>query len=851
MFNYLKEYLLPYFSYPLVLMLALFLQHRMLENNLNIQVSSFAPVIMGAIIIAILEFVIPYHKKWHPRLKELRTDISYTIFVQILLPKLLGFLVVIGILEHVQHEGLVIESLWPHQWHVVFQVMAMMIIAEFLRYWLHRAAHTWKPLWRLHAVHHSPKKLYWLNTSRFHPLEKGIQFLFDSLPFIFLGVSAEVLSIYFVFYALNGFFQHSNINLRMGFLNYIISSAELHRWHHSKLYKQSGNNFGNNLIIWDIIFGSRFLPNNQKVQDLGLYNRAYPMTFTKQMMSPLTPGIEHEETLLLGIKDIYMNCKVKVGVLLAKFIYRIPFEASLASPAKYQQKVLTKIIGGNQHTAYGKAHGFDRIIDHKSFIENIPIQQYEHLQKYIEEQELTKQNCLTDERPIFYAATSGTTGKPKYIPVLKTTLKQHKKSLAIFATVQSNVAENAFGGRLLAIPGAYREGVMKGESTYGAISGLLYYLMPHYLQNKYIVPNEIFGLQDYELKYRLIVRLAIQHPNISYMVSANPSTFLKLIDIVNEELGSLADELEAGSFKGIDKLPSEVRKITEGLLISSKERATLLRELKNKHTKIQFSDLWPNLKLVVTWTCGSTSIAVRRLKEILSKQTQILELGYLSSEFRGTITFEDTGSSGVPTIHDNYYEFIESKDYEKGVRETLQVNQLDVGKQYYIIITTPAGLYRYFMNDIIEVTGYRKNTPLIRFVQKGKGVTNITGEKLSEQQLMMAVEEINKEKNISIPFYIALTKVESSHYILYLEADIDTDEYSLVIDEKLQILNSEYQSKRASGRLNPLIARCLKLGTGEKYKSFSIANGCRESQFKYLLLQNEDDCNFPFDKFII
>ena len=170
----------------------------------------------------------------------------------------------------------------------------MLLAADFLRYWMHRAFHRFAPLWRLHAVHHSPHRLYWLNVGRFHPFEKAIQYLADALPFIVLGVTQPVLAVYFVFFAINGFFQHSNCSVRLGPLNYIVSGPELHRWHHSQRAAESDTNFGNNLIIWDLLFGTRFLPADREVGPLGLRNRTYPLDFLAQLTSPFVtdPGAD-------------------------------------------------------------------------------------------------------------------------------------------------------------------------------------------------------------------------------------------------------------------------------------------------------------------------------------------------------------------------------------------------------------------------------------------------------------------------------------------------------------------------------------------------------------------------------
>ena len=95
---------------------------------------------------------------------------------------------------------------------------------------------------------------------------------------------------------------------------------------------------------------------------------------------------------------------------------------------------------------------------------------------------------------------------------------------------------------------------------------------------------------------------------------------------------------------------------------------------------------------------------------------------------------------------------MEQEEWESEQHNFLTIDQIEEGKQYYIFATTQNGLYRYFINDIIEVNGRFNNTPTIRFVQKGKGVTNITGEKLYENHLIEAVGEVKKKLGLDIQF---------------------------------------------------------------------------------------------------
>lgn len=279
-------------AYPVVMGLALCSYYLLRQSGVPLQTAVLVPVLLAALAITLLERGFPYRKNWQPTATDVFNDFIYMVMVQGILPRFLGFIVALILLRSQVMENSVAASIWPHQWSVLIQMVLVMVTAEFLRYWLHRLAHNWKPLWQLHAVHHSPHKLYWVNVGRFHPLEKALQYLLDTLPFILLGVSDQVLALYFVFYAINGFFQHCNISIRLGFLNYIISGPELHRWHHSKQAEESNSNYGNNLILWDLVFGTRFLPQRRTVKSLGLVNRNYPLGFVKQLKTPFLNSLD-------------------------------------------------------------------------------------------------------------------------------------------------------------------------------------------------------------------------------------------------------------------------------------------------------------------------------------------------------------------------------------------------------------------------------------------------------------------------------------------------------------------------------------------------------------------------------
>ncbi len=257
-----------------------------LSNFLAVEIAAYVAVLFGAAVVTLHELTVPYRNEWNPTLFEVANDATYMIVCQIFFERLLtlvALFVVVRLATSASWQGI---GLWPHEWPIWLQAVAILVIGDLLRYWLHRGFHRFSWMWRLHAVHHSPDRLYWLNVGRFHPLEQTLQFVADALPFILLGVSTDVLSVYFVFYAVNGFYQHSNCHVRLGWLNWIVAGPELHRWHHSLDSNESNNNFGNNLILWDVLFGTRYFPQDRNVTTLGISAKNYPMDFLRQLAAP-------------------------------------------------------------------------------------------------------------------------------------------------------------------------------------------------------------------------------------------------------------------------------------------------------------------------------------------------------------------------------------------------------------------------------------------------------------------------------------------------------------------------------------------------------------------------------------
>ena len=535
----------------------------------------------------------------------------------------------------------------------------------------------------------------------------------------------------------------------------------------------------------------------------------------------------------------------RAGILLYKYRHLQPIERLTHKPAAAQIHVMQRLLHQNRDTQFGKKHQFSEIGNYAQFQQKIPVQTYETLRPYMDEQRLTGAKALTAESPKFYAQTSGTTGEPKYTPITPTTLKMHSDEQSLFSYLQYCACPAAFVGKALGIMGAAVEGLLDSGHAVGSVSGNLYQSLPKIIQSRFVLPPAISSITNYELKYLVMLRLALAEPNITYAGSPNPSTFLRLLNVLNEQREVLIQSLVTGKLDEIESLDADLKNQLVHKFKPDPARAAYISSL----PELTFANVWPNLKLLTTWTGGSCGIALTALREKLPPTTKVMELGYQSTEFRGSVALQAETRAGLPPLHHHFFEFVEQSRWDNSDPEFLMLHQLTQGKIYYIFVTNALGLYRYFMNDLVQVSGFFNATPLLSFVQKGKGVTNLTGEKLYEAQVISAVHATVKVLGLISSFYILVANEKTMAYQLFLEADvtalIDTSTFSKLLDEKLGELNIEYQAKRDSKRLAPLNTSWLKRGTAEAYKISCMNLGQREGQFKPAVLQYLQSLSFP------
>jgi sterol desaturase/sphingolipid hydroxylase (fatty acid hydroxylase superfamily) len=175
------------------------------------------------------------------------------------------------------------EPLWV-------QAVAILFALDVVFYVMHRLKHNWGWLWRLHETHHSSEDLDWFSSVRFHPLEKLLDRTIYLFPLLFLGVSDAALLILAAVDAAIASFSHSNLNWRIGPLIYVFVGPEMHRWHHAKDPRFQNCNFGNNLSIFDWMFGTAYI-GGENPTEFGLRDQGYPEgNFFKQFLYAFRPA---------------------------------------------------------------------------------------------------------------------------------------------------------------------------------------------------------------------------------------------------------------------------------------------------------------------------------------------------------------------------------------------------------------------------------------------------------------------------------------------------------------------------------------------------------------------------------
>ena len=525
---------------------------------------------------------------------------------------------------------------------------------------------------------------------------------------------------------------------------------------------------------------------------------------------------------------------------------------------------MRSILTVNKDTVYGKEHHFEEILKAKTaeelfklYDENVPINQYTDLEKYIERHKNGEENVLFPGKPLMYLTTSGTTNTPKWIPINQ---KQYQdvigKMNKLWFHLTLKHRPKACDGKTISIVGKVIEGKAPDGTLYGSISGLSQRDIPDFMKEIYSAPSEIFHISDYKARYYALMRMGIMQ-NVTWIVSVNPSTLIEMQNNANEYYEDYVNDVENGTISDKFDIPEYIRTALLKEIKPKPERAAELRALKEKYGRVLPKHYWPNLQVISLWLCGNTDVYFQKVKDSFPEQTLFFEFSYFSSEFRSGNVIHPETKSTVLFCHKVFFEFIKEEDIDLENPRIYQTHEVEVGKRYSILASTYAGLYRYNMNDLVTITGKYKDYPTIQFSQKINGIISLTGEKISEIQYIESIRMAEKEFDVKLVFYIAFADVQNSLYHFYYELPKDStltvedmEKFTKRVDELLKEKNPEYRDKRGTNRLKDPKTYLLGELSFERFKEKCIALGFRDGQFKLNLLQQDDKKHEMFKELV-
>jgi hypothetical protein len=543
-----------------------------------------------------------------------------------------------------------------------------------------------------------------------------------------------------------------------------------------------------------------------------------------------------------------------IGMKGASMLKRLNVECKDVMRA--QSNVLQDILTYAGDTVYGRAHGFSSIRSFEDFAASVPVNTYEDLRPYVARHENGEADVLFPGRPMFYATTSGTTDAPKRIPITRKYHDECYNGLSnIWLHSMFQESPGFMNGYDISMVGKAIEGYTADGTSYGSFSGHMNAYMPEFIKRFRVIPFEIHDIEDYPAKYYALLRMALVYP-ITWIVAANPSTLLELHRATMLNIGDIINDIHDGTLKDNLNISTPIRSKIEDRLTPNPKRARELERLVDQWgDKLRPRHYWPTLQMINTWKSGNAELYLNQAAQFYSPDTVIREFGYLATEARAGIVLTNNQETSILACHLLFFEFIDRDDLNNAHPTYLRAHELEKGREYAIYITTPSGLYRYDINDIVRVEDFHGTFPMIRFVQKGSGVTSMTGEKLYESQYLEAVNKSLDALNIQAGFHLAFADIERSMYQCFVELEEHNPEegrivsrLSASIDDSLQKMNPEYAAKRRSNRLGPLQVHSLRPNAFTAYKAEKLKQGQREGQFKIThLQQNPSQMRLFFD----
>ena len=509
-------------------------------------------------------------------------------------------------------------------------------------------------------------------------------------------------------------------------------------------------------------------------------------------------------------------------------------------------KLLMQILKDNKDTEYGRRYGFADIHSVEEYQKAVPVIVYEDIKEDIERMEQGERNILTAYSYTHFNETSATSGEPKHIPmtdrqqgVFVRYNNQYLNGLKAELLDPAWMKGRAFctaEGKHSTLPSGLTLGdassvmasyVRGGKESFGAM-----------METVFTSPLEAtLPVPRTDTRY-IHTRFALMDKDITGIITSFYSLVVSYLTYISQNYEVLIDDIEKGTINEDINLDGETRQSLLKKIRPMPERAAELREIfKNGSDFCYVPKVWPNMMYILGVGMDGFSVYDSLIKNRFTG-------GCLKNIYSGVTASE--GLWSVPGGLDTedsvmvpcsaFFEFLPVEcgdDFSKCVT----MDKVEAGKVYELIVTNLCGFYRYRTSDAVEVTGFRGNTPMIRFMYRVNRTVNMVSEKTTEKALQMAVEQAAEELDVALSDYTFYPDADTLTYVFLVEPvteDVNISEEKLaeVLLEKMKVLNPDYAHYVAEGMVPPPKAHWMQPQTMMLYRDLQVAKGASAGQTK-------------------
>ena len=504
---------------------------------------------------------------------------------------------------------------------------------------------------------------------------------------------------------------------------------------------------------------------------------------------------------------------------------------------KVNEKLLFKILRKSENSVYGKEYDFKNIKTIEDYRKKVPLTYYKDYEPYIERMINNEENVLVSARIEGYAQSSGSVGKRKFIPLTADDIRIYTKYTVTRMLALADTYHKKHNGRGLKpdrgmyTGPAYNDYLPNGLicSNVPDVAGRkLGFMYPYFINVPF---KRLFSIN--EINYRYInLRLSLENKNTMFLFSVFFKDVCDYLRYLENNWEVLVDDIEKGKISDLAKASEETKAELLKVIRPMPERAAELRkEFEKGFDETIISRIWPNMSVfsgIGTSTFTPFSKLARKTMAGIPFDFGI----YGASEGLFAACDELESAKQLLLTDSCYYEFIPIDDEDK----IYSINELEIGKEYEIVITNQAGLYRYRCGDIIKVVDYLSECPYIQFSRRYGQLLNVTGEKTTEEHVAAAVKAISQAANCEVTDWVVCVDMDANpfRYILLIEnkEGKDLSQYDEYADQALNKINARYEYFVKLGKIGKVTIRNLKNGTNKSWMKKLIEGGAPTTQVK-------------------